>query len=97
MQASPGTLRKLVHLRVDLEREFPQVPAEHLDEHLEDVASDLLARAHFEEFVPLLVHRHVRSRLVAELHRSQPSPTPSPAKPDAERSRALGPVLADVS
>ena len=76
MQASPRTLRKLAHLRVDLEREFPQVPAEHVDEHLEDVASDLLAQAHFEEFVPLLVHRHVRSRLLAELRRSQASPIP---------------------
>ena len=77
MQASPGTLRKLAHLRVDLEREFPQVPAEHVDEHVELVASDLLAQAHFEEFVPLLVHRNVRSRLLAELRRSQaPAPIP---------------------
>ena len=76
MQASPGTLRKLAHLRGDLEREFPQVPAEHVDEHVDVVAADLLAQAHFQEFVPLLVHRHVRSRLVAEHRRSQASPTP---------------------
>src|SRR5665647_3947274 len=69
-------LRKLA-LEVDPKVcELPQVPAEHVDEHLEDVASDLLAQAHFEEFVPLLVHRHVRSRLLAELRRSQASPIP---------------------
>ena len=66
MQPTPGTVRKLENLQLELKRTFPQLPPEHVETHLRTVAADLLDRAHFDDFVPLLAHRHVHELLEFE-------------------------------
>ena len=66
LTVSPDTLRKLAHVRTDLRGEFPQVPEEQVDGHVQAVAAELLVLARFDDYVPLLVRRHVRERLSAE-------------------------------
>ena len=66
LQVSPATRRKLERLPGDLVREFPHVPAEHVHQVIDRVVDDLLPRARFEDFVPLLVHRHARELLLDE-------------------------------
>lgn len=46
-----------------LKHEFPQVPLEAIEQDVEEHLRRLIASAHFDDFVPLLVHRAVRERL----------------------------------
>ena len=66
MQPSPGTVRKLENLQLELKRTFPHLPPEHVETHLRTVAADLLDRAHFDDFVPLLAHRQAHELLAME-------------------------------
>jgi hypothetical protein len=66
MQPTPGTVRKLESLQVELKRTFPQLPPEHVEIHLRSVTANLLERAHFDDFVPLLAHRQVHELLEME-------------------------------
>ena len=64
--ASDATRRKLDHLPDELKREFPHVPRERIDDLVDALAVRLLLAAHFDDFVPLLAHRHARERLLEE-------------------------------
>ena len=66
--ASSATRRKLAHLPVELKREFPLVPPEKIDSLVDVLALRLLLTARFDDFVPLLTHRHARERLLGESH-----------------------------
>ena len=61
--ASVATRRKLEHLADDLKREFPAVPLDQIDDLVDAVALDLLHAARFDDYVPLLAHRHAREQL----------------------------------
>jgi phage terminase Nu1 subunit (DNA packaging protein) len=63
---SEATRRKLDHIPGELHREFPQVPVEKIDDIVDTLAVRLLVAARFEDFVPLLTHRHARERLLRE-------------------------------
>lgn len=63
--------KRLERLPQELHDEFPQNP---IDTIRQDVASDaraILARAHFTDFVPVLVHRTVRQRILAHEPRAR--------------------------
>ncbi len=66
MQPTPGTVRKLESLQVELKRTFADVPPEHVEIHFRSVTADLLQRAHFDDFIPLLAHRQVHELLQLE-------------------------------
>ena len=66
--ASAATHRKLEHLALELKREFPLVQLEKIDSLVDSLALELLLAARFDDFVPLLTHRHARERLLAESH-----------------------------
>ena len=63
MQPTESTLRKLRRLQRQLYDEFAHLPSEMVDDEFRDVAGGLLARANFDDFVPLLTDRRVRERL----------------------------------
>jgi hypothetical protein len=58
--AAFSTLNKIDQLCLDLCHEFPAVRGERVHELMETTSHDLLARARFEDFVPLLAYRRVR-------------------------------------
>jgi hypothetical protein len=60
----PETRRKLDHVPALLEDEFPGLPHAAAVEAVEAVSSDILARATIEDFVPVLVHRFARERIL---------------------------------
>lgn len=64
--ASVATRKKLEHLPGDLQREFPAVPLQRIHDVVETLASELLDAARFDDFVPLLTHRHAREHLREE-------------------------------
>lgn len=63
---SEATRRKLDHLPGALKQEFPQVPVEKIDHIVDALSLRLLLAARFDDFVPLLTHRHARERLLEE-------------------------------
>lgn len=58
------TRRKLEHVPDRLEEEFPEEPADRIEREVDVVSDELLRRASFPDFVPVLVHRFVRERLL---------------------------------
>jgi phage terminase Nu1 subunit (DNA packaging protein) len=64
--ASVATRRKLEHLPGDLQREFPAVPLQRIHDVVEKLVSELLDAARFDDYVPLLAHRHAREHLLEE-------------------------------
>jgi hypothetical protein len=72
MLPSEGTRAKLDRLSSELRREFSHLPAAWVEQTLERVADDLLARARFQDFVPLLVHRRAREQLRAAVASAEP-------------------------
>ncbi len=66
MQPTPGTARKLENLQTELKRRFADIPPEHVEIHFRTVTADLLDRAHFDDFVPLLAHRQIHELLQLE-------------------------------
>jgi len=57
---------KLDRLGVELKREFAHIPGELVEAAFRAVVEDLLARARFEDFIPLLAHRNARAQLLGE-------------------------------
>ena len=47
-----------------LHDEFPQIPVETIQQDVTTDAQAMIAQAHFTDFVPLLVHRAARQRLL---------------------------------
>jgi hypothetical protein len=58
------TERKLEHIPERLFSEFPDLPREPVRREVRSVAQQLLRRARFTDFVPLLVHRFVREHML---------------------------------
>jgi hypothetical protein len=69
----PDTRRKLDHVPELLQEEFPGLPHAAAVETVETISTDILARATIEDFVPVLVHRFARERI---LDRGGLVPTP---------------------
>ena len=65
---SEATQKKLDHIPDELQREFPQIPQERIDDLVDTLSARLLLAAHFDDFVPLLTHRRARERLLEEAH-----------------------------
>jgi hypothetical protein len=65
MQVSEATRTKLVRVKGDLLREFPHLPEERIELLVGSVTADILERARFDDFVPLLIHRSAREQLVS--------------------------------
>jgi len=57
--------QRLKRLPEDLHREFPDVPADTIARSVDAGVRELVARARFNDFVPLLVHKLVREQLLA--------------------------------
>ena len=64
--------KRLERLPQELHDEFPQIPVETIQQDVTTDAQAMIAEAHFTDFVPLLVHRAVRQRLLGA------SSTPTP-------------------
>ena len=64
MLAKGETRHKLEHVPVRLQEEFPEEPADRIEREVDVVSDELLRRASFPDFVPALVHRFVRERLL---------------------------------
>jgi len=58
-----STVNKIEQLHLSLCREFPAVGEEHVRELLDLNVEELIQRAHFDDFVPLLAYRHVREHI----------------------------------
>ena len=71
--ASSATRRKLEHLPGDLQREFPHVPMHRIHDVVETLVAELLAAARFDDYEPLLAHRHARERLREEARVLEPA------------------------
>jgi Protein of unknown function (DUF3562) len=56
---------RLQRIPRDLGVEFPNVPREEIERDVDQSLSALIEAARFCDFVPLLVHRAVRERLLA--------------------------------
>ena len=63
MQLTITAAKKIEQLPRYLHAEFPTAPIEAIEHDVEERLHDLIAGAHFDDFVPLLVHRSVRQRL----------------------------------
>ena len=63
-KARGETRRKLDHIPDRLEEEFPDEPADRVEREVGVVSDELLRRARFADYVPLLVHRFVRERML---------------------------------
>ena len=57
--------QRLKRLPEDLQSEFPDVPADTIARNVDAGVRELVARARFNDFVPLLVHKLVREQLLA--------------------------------
>jgi hypothetical protein len=57
--------RRIHDLPRTLKAEFPTVPLEAIEHDIEQRVDELIERARFDDYVPLLVHRAVRERLRA--------------------------------
>jgi hypothetical protein len=58
-------MRRLDQLPADLEAEFPNVPLDAIERDVKAGVHELVERATFHDFVPVLVHRSVREHLRA--------------------------------
>ena len=65
MELSRATAKQIEQLPRYLHNEFPSAPVDAIEHEVEERLRDLIAIAHFDDYVPLLVHRSVRERLRA--------------------------------
>jgi hypothetical protein len=65
MQLTIPAAKKVEQLHHHLHREFPNAPVEAIEHEVDERLHALIAGAHFDDYVPLLVHRYVRERLRA--------------------------------
>ena len=63
IELSTPAATRLERVPHDLQSEFPDVPIELLVRDVEHHTMKLLETAHFDDFIPLLVRRHVREQL----------------------------------
>jgi hypothetical protein len=57
--------KRIEELPHHLHREFPHVPISAIEHDVSVRARNLVAGAHFDDYIPLLVQRYVRERLQA--------------------------------
>ncbi|HWB21781.1 MAG TPA: DUF3562 domain-containing protein [Gaiellaceae bacterium] len=65
MQLTVTAARKIEQLPRYLKHEFPDAPFEAIQHDIEERVHELIVSAHFDDYVPLLVHRTVREHLRA--------------------------------
>jgi hypothetical protein len=58
-------MRRLDQLPGDLKAEFPHIPLDTIERDVKTGVHELVERAKFHDFVPVLVHRSVREHLRA--------------------------------
>jgi hypothetical protein len=63
MKLTMNAAKQIEHLPEYLHEEFPDAPVAVIEHDVEERVRDLIAEAHFDDFVPLLVHKSVRERL----------------------------------
>jgi hypothetical protein len=63
MKLTTNAAKQIEHLPEYLHEEFPDAPVAVIEHDVEERVSDLMASAHFDDFVPLLVHKSVREQL----------------------------------
>ena len=67
MKMKPSTEKKLEHSVGMLIREFDTFEPDEIADEVQGYADLLLQEAHFDDYVPLLAHRHARQRLHEQL------------------------------
>ncbi|HWB21944.1 MAG TPA: DUF3562 domain-containing protein [Gaiellaceae bacterium] len=63
MKLTTSAAKQIEHLPETLHEEFPDAPVSVIEHDIEARVRDLIADAHFDDYVPLLVHKSVRERL----------------------------------
>jgi hypothetical protein len=63
MNLTTASAHRIHELPRSLKAEFPTVPLDRIEHDVEERLHQLIADAHFDDYVPLLVHRSVRERL----------------------------------
>ena len=63
MELTIGTAERIEQLPRHLMAEFPEVSSVEIEHDVEEAVRRLIARAQFDDYVPLLVHKTVRERL----------------------------------
>jgi Protein of unknown function (DUF3562) len=63
MQLTATAAKQIEQLPRYLHHEFPEAAVEAIEHDVEERVHELIAQAHFDDYVPLLVHRAVRERL----------------------------------
>ena len=59
--------RRLRGIPAELKAEFPDVELDAIERDVDRSVQELSQRAHFHDFLPLLVHKAVRERLRAQV------------------------------
>jgi hypothetical protein len=76
MKLTMNAAKQIEHLPEYLHDEFPDAPVAVIEHDVEERVRDLIAEAHFDDYVPLLVHKSVRERLRTTARRvRRPRPT----------------------
>jgi hypothetical protein len=70
---TPDVARRLERIPEDLRAEFPAIQLETIRGDVDAHARELLERARFDDFVPVLVHRAVRESLRTRRHDATPA------------------------
>lgn len=65
MELTVATARRIEEMPGILKAEFPQVPLDAIEHDVAVRVRRLIEHAHFDDYVPLLVHHAVRERLRA--------------------------------
>ena len=63
MELTVTAARKIEQLPRYLHLEFPDAPVAAIEHDVEERVHELIVSAHFDDYVPLLVHRAVREHL----------------------------------
>lgn len=73
MELTSHTAKQIEQLPRYLHAEFPNAPIGVIEHDIEDRVHDLITSAHFDDFVPLLVHRsHPRATPRRQLNSASP-------------------------
>jgi hypothetical protein len=86
MKLTSRAAKQIEHLPETLHEEFPDAPVDLIEHDVEARVRDLIAEAHFDDFVPLLVHKTVRERL----RRASRRTTRRPASDNRRRAPTMG-------
>jgi hypothetical protein len=72
MKLTTNAAKQIEHLPEYLHQEFPNAPVAMIEHDIEERVRDLIAEAHFDDYVPLLVLKSVRERLRGISRRARP-------------------------